>query len=495
MTALAEDAEVELLASHGRVVARFFRPGDATPRGTSRTDSVMNRVLSTPPETIPALAKKILEDFGDRHARLVELLVDHASMVRGTDAPPISQDLSIVLGAVFTAEYSVEGAALCNPSAVRHPDQAGLEAGELRVLLSLRSIGEGHLSSIQFCEAVIGADATWMFLPRATPLCVPALSPGVWSKKHFLRALERHGHVGELVRSLGQALPATFESGAVEEGLRKLPSQLLQHGESREQLDKIRTMAGSAYREAFPEDSNLTARVLLPVAEGERMGIEDARFVRFRDDETEDYRATYTAYDGNSATSRLITTTDFCTFEVHRLMGGPTRAKGMALFPRRVGGEMLALGRGDGESISVSRSLDGLDWVAEVPVYVPEALWEVVQSGNCGSPIETSEGWLVLTHGVGPMRVYSIGAILLDLNDPTLVLAVLPVPLLVPQGADRSGYVPNVVYSCGAIVHDETLWIPHGVGDDRIRVASVPLPELFGAMTWLDEPGPGAQRK
>jgi predicted GH43/DUF377 family glycosyl hydrolase len=494
-TSLALDAGVELLAAHERVVARLFRPGDATPGGTSRTESVLNRVMSAPPETIPALAREIIEDFGQRHTGLVELLAGNAAMVRGPDAEPISRDLEIVLGAVFTAEFAVEGAALCNPSVVRHPDQQGLKSGELRVLLSMRSIGESHLSSIQFCEAVIGADATWRFLPRAAPLRLADVGPGMWTKEHFLRALERHGQVPELVRSVGLALPDTFEGGAVEEALLKLPSQLLLPGESRTELEAIHTMARSAYRATFPEDSDLSARVLLPVADEERMGMEDARFVAFQDEGTQNYRATYTAYDGQSATSRLITTTDFRTFQMHRLTGGPTRAKGMALFPRRVGGEMLALGRGDGQSISVSRSFDGLDWATEEVVYPPAALWEVVQSGNCGPPIETSEGWLVLTHGVGPMRVYSIGAILLDRDDPTLVLAVLPAPLLVPTGADRIGYVPDVVYSCGGIIHDETLWIPHGVGDDRIRVASVPLYELFGAMTWMDEPDPVAPRK
>ena len=495
MTALAKDAGVELLAAHERVVARLFRPGDATPGGTSRTESVMNRVLSLPAEAIADHAHRVVEDFGDRHAGLVELLVNNAAMVRGIVAAPISEELSIVIGAVFTAEFAVEGAALCNPSAVPHPDQEGLEEGELRVLLSVRSIGEGHLSSIQFCEAVIGPGTTWRFLPRETPLRVPRVGPGVWAKEHFLRALERHGQVAELVRSVGLALPETFKARAVDKALQGLPFELKQHGEAREQLDKIRTMASSSYKATFPEDSPLTARVLLPVADEERMGMEDARFVQFQDEGSESYRATYTAYDGHSATSRLITTDDFLTFDVHRLTGGPTRAKGMALFPRRVGGEMLALGRGDGESISLSRSYDGLDWGAEELVFPPAALWEVVQSGNCGPPIETAKGWLVLTHGVGPMRVYSIGAILLDRDDPALVLAVLSEPLLVPEGADRTGYVPDVVYSCGGIIHDDTLWIPHGVGDDRIRVASVPLAALFAAMTWLDGPDPVVQQK
>jgi predicted GH43/DUF377 family glycosyl hydrolase len=495
VTLQAQDAGVELLAAHERVVARFFRPGDAVPGGMSRTESVINRVLSTPPEKLPALAAGIIEDFGDRHHRLVELLMDHAAMVRGPDAAPISRDLGIVLGAAFTAEYAVEGAALCNPSAVRHPDQGGLRAGELRVLMSMRSIGESHVSSIQFCEAIVGPDATWTFLPRSAPLRSPEIGPGTWAKQHFLKTLERHGQVGELVRSVGQALPDTFAGSAIEETLRKLPSQLLLLSESREQLDMIGAMARSTYKATFPADSDVTARVLLPVADEERSGIEDARFVAFRDGAVEEFRATYTAYDGRSATSRLMTTTDFRTFEIHRLTGGPTRAKGMGLFPRPVGGELLALGRGDGETISLSRSTDGLDWTTEEPVYLPQATWELVQSGNCGPPIETSEGWLVLTHGVGPMRVYCIGAILLDLADPTQVLAILPDPLVVPTGASRTGYVPDVVYSCGGLVHDETLWIPHGVGDDRIRVASVPLYELFGAMRWLDAPAPEARRK
>lgn len=495
MTALAEDAGIELLAAHERVVARLFRPGDAIPGGRSRTETVMNRVLAVPPETIPGHARRIVEDFGDRHAHLLELLADNAAMIRGSDAPAISEDLTIVLGAAFTAEYAVEGAALCNPSAVPHPDQEGLEAGQLRVLVSVRSIGESHLSSIQFCEAVVGPGRTWSFTPRATPLRSAAIAPGVWTKDHFLKALERHGRVSELVRSVAQALPDSFYGNAIEDALQGLPKPLLQLPGARGELDVIWTMANSEYQATFPEDSEVTARVLMPVADQERMGMEDARFVAFHDDVTDEYRATYTAYDGQTAASRLITTTDFRTFAVHRLTGGPTRAKGMALFPRRVGGELLALGRGDAESISLSRSSDGYDWSTEEQVYPPTALWEVVQSGNCGPPIETPDGWLVLTHGVGPMRVYSIGAIVLDLADPTVVRAVLSEPLLVPQGADRTGYVPDVVYSCGGIVHDGTLWIPHGVGDDRIRVASIPLGDLFAAMTWVDGSAPAVEQK
>jgi predicted GH43/DUF377 family glycosyl hydrolase len=222
----------------------------------------------------------------------------------------------------------------------------------------------------------------------------------------------------------------------------------------------------------------------MPVAEEERHGVEDARFVRFVPDDglPPDFRATYTAYDGQAIASRLLITRDFRTFEVQRLTGPPTHAKGMALFPRPVNGTLLALSRGDGESISLTRSADGLDWEPEQPLYGPARLWEAVQSGNCGSPLETPDGWLVLTHGVGPMRTYRIGAILLDLDDPERVIATLPVPLIEPNGPLAAGYVPNVVYTCGAIIHDGVLWIPYGVGDQRIRVASVGLDPLLGAM-------------
>ena len=495
MMTVAEDMGVALRADPERVVARLFRPGESTPGGVSRTESVVSRVLAVPAQTLALSAQRILATFGSRHHRLVAILRDHAALVRGADASAIEDDVAVVLGAAFTAEYAVEGAALCNPSAVDHPDQSGLVDGQRRVLLSVRSIGESHLSSIQFCEAIVGPGRAWTFSPRETPLRLAAVTPGQWGRDHLLRTLERDGQVGELVRSVGQALPETFASSSVEEVLQGLRLPLIHPVEARAQLDQIRVTASSAYRATFPEDSSVSARVLLPVAEEERQGMEDARFVRVEDEGGPLYRGTYTAYDGQSISSRLITTPDFRTFEVQRMTGAPSHTKGMALFPRRVGGQMLALSRGDGESISLTRSANGLDWGAEEAVYQPSAWWEVVQSGNCGPPMETTEGWLVLTHGVGPMRVYSVGAILLDLEDPARVRGVLREPLLQPEGDDRDGYVPSVVYSCGGVIHDGVVWIPHGVGDDRIRVASIPLVELLAAMTWPDEPEPGSEQK
>ena len=477
------DAGVELGPSPDRVIATLFLPGESTPGGSSRTEGVLERVMATPPDEIATHAQAILERFADRHADFAATLAANAAVVRAPDAPALPEDLALLVGAVFTAEQSVEGAALCNPSAVAHPDQRDLPAGARRVLLSLRSIGESHRSTVQFAEAVVGPGRTWAFAPRAAPLRQPAVTAGEWTRSHLLRALEHDGHTDELVRSLGQSLPERFDGAAVEEAVRELRAPFMHASSARAQVDAIRIVAGSAYRAEFPEGSPLTARVLVPVADEERQGLEDARFVRFVDDDgAVDYRGTVTAFDGRTIASRLITTPDFRVITVSRLTGPPARTKGMALFPRRVGGRMIALARGDGESISITRSDDGLHWEAEVRLHRPDRLWDAVQSGNCGSPIETPDGWLVLTHGVGPMRVYRIGAILLDLDDPSVVVGVLPGPLLEPAHDGAAGYVPNVVYSCGGIVHDGILWIPHGVADDRVRVASVPLEPLIAAM-------------
>lgn len=482
MTA-AVDAGVELVPDPSRTIVRLFLPGASTPGGSSRTESVLARVMDTPPAELAAEARDILLRFGDRHARLTSLLRENAAVVRPAGAPALSEDLAVVVGAVFAAEFSVEGAALCNPSAVIHPDQADLAPGELRVLISMRSIGEPHLSSIQFCEAIIRTDATWEFLPREGPLEVATITPGRWTREHLLRALEHNGRTDEVVRFIGQALAAEFDSRAVEVATRALPAQVLAHPDAHAQLDGVRVVAESAYDATFSGSSPLTARVLLPAAEEERHGIEDARFLVFEDDDgRESYRATYTAFDGRSIASRLLTTKDFRSFRVQRMTGSPSHSKGMALFPRRLDGSVVALSRGDGESICVTRSTDGLHWGEEVPLHRDIRMWEVVQSGNCGAPIELPEGWLVLTHGVGPFREYSIGALLLDLDDPSRVIAALPLPLVTAVGPERAGYVPNVVYSCGGLVHDGVLWIPYGVGDCRIRVASVPMDALLEAM-------------
>jgi predicted GH43/DUF377 family glycosyl hydrolase len=422
---LAHRLETGLAPDPSRVIARLHLPDDGPPREGSRAAGVVARVLALPETEVERLAAALLADFGPRHRNYRRLLAGHAHVVTSRlDArqPAPSAARTLLIGSIFTAEYAVEAAALCNPSAVLHPDQSRLRPGQARIALSLRAIGEGHLSTVGFATAVAGPGPQWSFQPRARPSVVGTSSPT--------------------------------------------------------------PPAGAVYEVGFPEPVELSQQVLYPATGEESHGMEDVRFVRFTgpDGDTA-YRATYTAYDGRNIAPRLLTTPDLRTFRTHRLAGPAAVNKGMALFPRLVGGEHLALCRSDGESNSLARSPDGLVWGEPEHLQAPQASWELLQIGNCGPPIETPSGWLVLTHGVGPMRTYSIGAILLDLEDPTRVLGRLEQPLLAPRPEEREGYVPNVLYSCGGVVHDGLLWLPYGIGDSRIDVAWVSVPELLAAMT------------
>jgi predicted GH43/DUF377 family glycosyl hydrolase len=476
------DASVELRPDPSRVVADLFLPGESTPGSSSRGEQVVARVLAAPRADIDATAALLGLDFATRHPGLEPVVRANAAKVYPA-APDLDDALALVLGATFTAEYAIEGAALCNPSVVAHPDQSGVGEGRLRVALSLRSIGEGHISAISFGTAVIGPGRRWEFDHRALPLARATIAEGVWPLDHLRSALAQDGQLTEVAHAVIQHLPPEARASDIDRVIGGLPGEFFAHFDARARLDAVRLVGRSAYDAVFPADSALSQRVLLPAADEERRGMEDARFVRFVDDDgTVEYRGSYTAYDGRSIASRLIVTTDFRTFSIRRLTGPPARTKGMAFFPRRVGGRLLALTRTGGETISLAGSVDGLEWSDEAPVYAPSLLWEVVQGGNCGSPIETDRGWLVLTHGVGPMRRYCLGAILLDLDDPTRVLARLETPLLEPAWPQREGYVPNVVYTCGGILYEGVLWVPYGIGDSRIRVASVPLDALLDAM-------------
>ena len=439
--------------------------------------------ISTP--QIDSMATELLAEFSERHSDMATLLAENASIVgsRLPAATQLSRAQALVLGAAFTAEFATEGAALCNPSAFEHPDQSGLVPGQLRVAVALRSIGEGHLSSISFAEAIIGADDTWEFVERSSPPVLADVRPGDWSRDHFARALAHEDHLNELSSAVLRTLAPRFTAADLELALARVPSRLSSQRDSYRDVDKLRTMAYSVYVAAFPASSELSQRVLLPAAEEEDHGMEDARFVRFTaSDGEQSYRATYTAYDGRDIAPRLITSPDLQTFTVNRMIGSAAHNKGMALFPRLVGGAHVALSRTDGENISLARSTDGVIWSDAGRVYGPTEPWEIVQTGNCGSPFETEHGWVALIHGVGPMRTYSLGALLLDREDPTRVLKRTAVPLLQPDVATRNGYVPNVVYSCGGLIHRNRIWVPIGIGDQRVGVYSIGIDELMDAM-------------
>lgn len=423
MTLTARDHGIELDHDMNRVIAQLFLPGESIAPLRPQAELIAERVRALSREQAEELTRRLLATFGPRHPDLAGLFSRNAQYVLSRIGETIDEDTPhhLLLGGTMTNEYSVEGAALCNPSAAPHPDQSDLAPGQLRLVVSLRQIGEGHISSLGFVSAIVGPGDSFAFEERRTPLVTPEITSteGGWS----------------------------------------------------------------TYRADFDPGSSLSQRVIMPVIDDERNGIEDARLVLFTsEDGSTEYRATYTAYDGRSVTPRLLTSSDLTSFTSHALTGSAATNKGIAPFPRPIGGELYALVRSDGETTGLAHSPDGLAWGRETTIRGPVLPWEIVKSGNCGCPIETDRGWLVLTHGVGAMRVYSMGAMLLDLDDPTRVISVLPEPMIRSAGSMQPGYVPNVVYSCGGIVHEGTLWIPHGVGDDRIRVASVGLDELLGAM-------------
>jgi len=491
MTSSLKKHPAHLEHDPARVIARFFLPGDELTSSPSRVSQVVARVRKMSADQIESTAAAVLADFSARHPDAAAILTANARAVgrRILEEHRVDDAHAIVLGAAFTAEYAVEGAALCNPSAVPHPSQEGLAPGELRVAISLRGIGEGHISSIEFVEAVIGVDGTWTFGERSPEAFVAAISHGDWATDHFSRTLEDEGHLTDHISAVLNELPERFGVAELESTLRGLPAQLSARPDIHLPLQALRDVAASAYHAEFGPDTPLSGRVLMPVSPEESNGVEDARFVLFtHPDGRTEYRATFTAYDGLAIAPRLITSDDLAGFAVHRLTGSGARNKGMALFPRLVGGKHLALSRTDGESISLASSDDGVIWDYQGIVHRPTEMWEVIQLGNCGSPIETPAGWLVLIHGVGPLRTYSLGAMLLDLDDPARVVARTMTPLLTPEGEMRAGYVPRIVYSCGGIVHDGTLWIPVGVGDSRIQVYSIGVAELIDAMIWEEAP-------
>ncbi len=468
-----------------RVVARLFLPGEEISSGRSRVSDVVGRVLDLDEDEVALRAEELVENFSARHRDFVGTLVRHAAIVSShiEDASGLSSARTLLLGASFTAGYAVEGAALCNPSAVLHPDQSGLEEGQARVAVSLRGIGEGHVSSVGFAGAVVGPGATWVFEPRRLPAVAGTVQDAPRSRESLRAVLTEGDRVDDLAHTVLARLPEMFTGADLHEALTDIHPDLLAHPGAQETVGLMGEIVASMYEVAFPSDVHFSQQVLVPYTPEESNGMEDARFTRFTDvDGSVDYRATYTAYDGNRIAPRLLTTSDMRTFSAQRLAGPAARNKGMALFPRLVGGLHWALCRSDGESNGVATSVDGVVWGEPQLIEGPVESWEVLQVGNCGPPIETDRGWLVLTHGVGPMRTYAIGAILLDLEDPTVVIARLRRPLLQTAVDERDGYVPNVVYSCGGVVLDGRLWLPYGIGDARVRVAWVDVEDLLVRM-------------
>jgi predicted GH43/DUF377 family glycosyl hydrolase len=466
-----------------RVLARLFVPGqEMLADGESRAGGVIDRILALSDEEVATTLEATLAAFAGRHREFETILEEHFDLVahRLGARIDLSEERRLLIGAYFTNEYSVEGAALFNPSIVLHPDQSQLGLGEARIVLSLRAVGEGHISCIEFRTGVIDAGAD-VRIDDPGPVLVPGRArPSVYERELFRGKLAELGERGESAAFVLAALPARFSQVELELALADLGDQVLTRTSARETIDHIRRVAASNYDTIFPEDSAIGERVLWPMGPTETHGMEDARFVRFVDDDgSVTYYGTYTAFDGVHVAPQLLETTDFRTFRITQMTGLAARNKGMALFPRRIGGHYVALSRWDRENNAIAFSDDCRAWGTPTTLQSPEHPWELLQIGNCGSPLETNDGWLVLTHGVGPMRVYSIGALLLDLEDPTRILARLPEPIMVPDASEREGYVPNVLYSCGALLHGDTVVLPYGIGDAAIGVAVIQLRDLL----------------
>jgi len=476
-----------LLPDARRVLAKPFLPGEEVLlAGPSRAGDLMARILAIPEARVGVLLEDVLGSFSPRHRAFNEILERHFQLVAYYIDPTVfvSPERRLLIGAYFTHEYSVEAAALFNPSIVLAPDQENLKAGERRFVLSLRAIGEGHLSSIEFRSGIIDAAGDLTFDPPGPYLVAGRrTAPIHYNKQLFSTKLTELGAGNDIAESALRPLSDKFTLADLEGSL----GELEKHGPPPavwfQTVQIIRVLASSNYVTTFPAGSALSERVIFPAGPNETHGMEDARFVRFIDDSgTATYYATYTAYDGFQIIPQLIETEDFVTFMITTLNGSAAQNKGMALFPRQIDGKYVMLSRKDRENLHLATSNDVRFWKDGTELCRPSKPWELLHIGNCGSPLETEAGWLVLTHGVGPMRQYAIGALLLDLEDPRQVIGHLPEPLLAPDATEREGYVPNVLYTCGGLINGDQLVLPYGFSDTGIGIAMVSLPELLAEL-------------
>lgn len=469
-----------------RVIAKPYLPGEEIAPGTgTRASLLMGRILAIPDAEVGPVLEQTLARFRARHRGFEEILERHFELVRHhAGGAPLSRERRLLIGAYFTNEYSVEGAALFNPSIVPAPDQAGMGHGQRRFVMSLRAVGEGHISAIEFRTGVIDGASSMTFDPLGGQLVTGDRTPPAhYDKPQFRAKLIELDAGNELAWSVLDRLPNRFTPVELEQSLSVLEQEGPPHAISYETARIVRVLASSSYATTFPADSAVSERVIFPAGPHETHGMEDARFVLFtEDDGSVTYYATYTAFDGYEIVPQLIQTDDFISFRIATLNGPAAQNKGMALFPRRIGGKYVMLSRRDRENLHLAKSSDVGHWEEVYELHRPSRSWELLQIGNCGSPIETTAGWLVITHGVGPMRRYVIGALLLDLDDPRRVVGRLREPLLAPEGSQREGYVPNVVYSCGAMVNGNDLVLPYGMSDAAVGIAIVSLSDLVAEL-------------
>lgn len=473
---------ITLRPNSARVLIRPFVPAEP-----ARITRILGRAMALTEEETERELASILTDFDERHLDLRGFCRRHFEHIKGHlfSDRSLSEARQLYLGALFSGEYALESAALFNPSIVPHPDQSGLAEGELRFILSLRATGEGHISSIEFRTGILRADYSLQIDEPSRFVTAPRVNPNpTYRKTIFLHKLSEVGFENEWSATVMKSLASDFTLSELEAAMRRAAQSAAPLSrEEQRTMECVRWLAESNYEIHFPPTVAVSERIIFPVSSNESNGMEDARFVRFvEDDGSVIYYATYTAYNGRAILPQLLETTDFLNFRARTLNGRAVQNKGMAFFPRRIAGRYAMIARHDDENLFLMFSDNPHFWSSPQLLRRPRHSWEAVKIGNCGSPLETKAGWLVITHGVGPMRKYSIGAILLDLDDPSIVRGELKEPLLRPEGNEREGYVPNVVYTCGALLHGDRLILPYGISDTATTIVSIELDVLLDAL-------------
>ncbi|MEN8132567.1 MAG: glycoside hydrolase family 130 protein [Pseudomonadota bacterium] len=481
-TLVARRKSLVINANISRVITR-----PNLPHNVERISKIINRVLSLDEDEVSALLETIMHDFSYRHRYFREALEQNFNRVANyvPNYNKLSEQRQLLIGAYFTAEYSVEAAALFNPSMVQVPTLETDPEGSCRFIMSFRGIGEGHISSIEFRSGIVDLNNDIYFDPLSNYVRTPRIhTESSYNRELFRLKLEDMEASNKVSQWLLSYLPDVFTFNDLQETISEpYTGERVRAQDITDTFEMAVWLARSNYEILFRPYHQISERVIFPVSESESGGIEDARFVRFVDDDgSVIYYATYTAYNGETILPQLIETRDFISFKINTLNGKQAHGKGMALFPRKIGGKYVMLSRQDGENNSIMFSDNVHFWKQAQILQIPMFPYEFIQIGNSGSPIETSEGWLVITHCVGAMRTYSLSIQLLDLDNPSQVISRIDEPILAPNEYDRDGYVPNVVYSCGAMIFQDELIIPYASADQRCGIATMGLSDLMARL-------------
>jgi len=472
---------IELEPDSSRVITRFFGFGEE-----NRMRGIIARLLAIPEATVATLLAKLEDDFRPIHSNIEDVFRENYAAVKKyiPNGEPLSEVRQRFIGASFTMEYAIESAALFNPSMVPAIDQSNVPPGSVRFLMSLRATGEGHLSSIVFRRGLVNSDGSVTVDPPgrySRPL--KATVPDHFDKAYFVRQLQALDAWTKHAQTILSRLADRFTRAELSNAIDEIRKQSTVSGESEESNDALLAVTKANYQIPLLPGTDVSEAVIFPHSDNERRGIEDLRLVKFTgNDGSVHYYGTYTAFDGFRIFPHLLEYSGGQNVEVHMLTGRCAKNKGMALFPRAIHGRYAMIARLDNENLYYMESDDVRFWDEAEVLRRPVFPWEVIQIGNCGPPLETKAGWLLLTHGVGPMRQYCIGAILLDLDDPRRVIGHTTEPILVPTGKERFGYVPNVVYSCGGMIHAGKLILPYAMSDVATSIAVIDLQELLASL-------------